>query len=67
MKEEKEEEENLLSEVVSNILGETNSEIKGREQVRQIFLPYEIAIATFTVLKEGPSSIIFIIRSIAAS
>lgn len=39
MKEEKEEEENLLSEVVSNILGETNSEIKGREQVRQIFLP----------------------------
>lgn len=39
MKEEKEEEENLLSEVVSNILGETNSEIKAREQVRQIFLP----------------------------
>lgn len=38
MKEEKEEEENL-NEVVSNILGETNSEIKGREQVRQIFLP----------------------------
>lgn len=66
MKEEKEEEENL-NEVVSNILGETNSEIKGREQVRQIFLPYEIAIATFTVLKEGPSSIIFIIRSIVAS
>lgn len=39
MKEEKEEEENLLSEVVSNILGETNSESKTREQVRQIFLP----------------------------
>ena len=40
MKEEKEEEEeNLLNEVVSNILGETNSESKTREQVRQIFLP----------------------------